>query len=101
MANMAQKYFNITDKEWNRLPKNIRINKIQQYRQDRRDASVAKYNERREAVITDRHSKKKYGVGKDSRVYRDSDIVKNLNKSGYNIKRKTPAYDKWKKRFGK
>jgi len=100
MANMVQKYFNITDKEWNRLPKNIRINKAQQYRHDRRDAAVAKNIERRKAVITDRLSKKRYGAGKDSRVYRDSDIVKNLNKAGYDIKRKTPAYDKWKERFG-
>jgi len=101
MGTLAQNYFNISDKEWNRMSREERANKKYLQREAFIKARQETHAERKENRISDALSKRKYGQGLNSRNLKDNDIRRNLNKAGYNVKQDTSAAQRLKDRFYK
>ena len=97
----VREHFNISDKEWKRMTRTQKLTKVGNYNQGRIKARQEKFAEKKENMISDRQSARRYGQGSDSRRLKDNQVRDTLNKAGYNIKQNTSAAQKFKDRYGK
>ncbi len=82
MAKNVKEHFKITDREWSRLKPEVKVKKIQEYNQMRRNQTIERFENKRQDTRSD-FSEDQYGT----KTLRKRKVLKTLKDAGYNIKR--------------
>jgi hypothetical protein len=82
MAKNVKEHFKISDREWNRLNQEVKVRKIQEYNQMRRNQTIERFKNRNDDYRSD-IKEDQYGT----KYLRKGRVKRNLEKAGYDIKR--------------
>ena len=82
MAKNVKEHFKITDREWSRLKPEVKVKKIQEYNQMRRNQTIERFKNRNDDIRSDTRVDQ-YGT----KNLMKGRVKRTLEKAGYDIKR--------------
>ena len=82
MSLKAREHFKITDREWSRLKPEVKVKKIQEYNQMKRNQTIERFKNRNDDIRSDTRVDQ-YGT----KTLMKGRVKRTLEKAGYDIKR--------------
>tara|TARA_R100000322_G_scaffold158643_1_gene119187 strand:+ start:858 stop:1118 length:261 start_codon:yes stop_codon:yes gene_type:complete len=82
MAKNVKEHFKITDREWSRLKPEVKIKKIQEYNEMKRNQTIERFKNKNEDFRSDLKTDQ-YGT----KNIRKGKVRRTLEEAGYDIKR--------------